>query len=275
MRAGLTARREGRARLRVTTAAGQLLIKPVTLAHLEERACFPLAPFDHLVLHAGGRAFAFGGRQFEALRIQPELRALDDPLQALEVRELYTHAARVVCLRPPLDLEALVASSHVHWDRPRPDTHPEHGQPPLDRAVDAFWRAARPLCPADEAGLRKGAFHEDLQVGNLLRAEGGPLHVIDPDPIWHAPAVLNLAHFFVMEIFGRQRADRFEALRAALLDVLEEERPRDFDFFVLLALFRALVRRAFHVDHFHDRWCEDLVWFFERFSEDYLGRVGR
>jgi hypothetical protein len=272
--AGADVRAEGQGRLFVSTAAGALLIKPTSPAHLAERAFFQLRPFEGLVLHPGGRAFEFEGQTYEAITMQPGLRKLSGPDEALAVRELYTHADRVAFLRPALGIEDLVQRNHAHWDVPKPHAHPDAGQPPLDAVVEAFWALAGPLAPAAPARLRTGLFHEDLHTGNLLLGEGGALHVIDPDPVWHAPAILNLAHFLVMEALAAQRRERLLPLRAAMLDVLEAESAQDLDFFVLLAIFRVLVRRAFHMDYYHPGWAQDLQWYLDTFGrQQYLAAV--
>lgn len=272
--AGANARTEGEARLFLRTATGELLLKPTSPAHLAERAIFQLRPFDDLVLHTGGRIFELEGQLYEVVEMQEGLRKLDDPMQALAVRELYTHADRVLLLAPALDIPALVTRNHAHWDVAKPSAHPEAGQPPLDPAVEAFWELAEPLAPASPERFRAGLFHEDLQTGNLLLSPAGALHVIDPDPIWHAPAVLNLAHFLVMEALATQRRERIVPLRSVMLEVLEEESPEDFDFFVVLAIFRVLVRRAFHVDYFHPGWAKDLRWYLDVFArQQYLEAV--
>lgn len=269
--ANLAPRLEGEERLWVDTESERLLLKPVAPAHLDERAFLQRAPFDGLVVHAGGRVFHFEGQAFEVITLRPELRPIEDPEAALGLRELYTHADRITMLTPPLDIDALVDGHHAHWDVDKPHAQPDHGRPPIDRAVQAFRALAEPLRPASPERFRRGLFHEDLQVGNLMLAPSGALHVIDPDPVWHAPAVLNLAHFLVMEVFAKQHRDRLAPLRAAMLEVLEEETPRDFDFFVLLAIFRALVRRAFHADYHHAGWCDDLVWYLDTFGrQQYL-----
>jgi hypothetical protein len=140
---------------------------------------------------------------------------------------------------------------------------------PHDPLIELFRTAAKELWPHDESRFRSGLFHEDLQTGNLL-AGRGLLHVIDLDPLWHSYSILNLAHFFVMEVVARQRPELFEPLRSHFLAALREESERDFDFFVLLALYRVLVRRAFHRDYFGESLHREFAALFDHF---YLGRV--
>lgn len=270
---GLTAQLEGEERLWVDTEGGRLLLKPVAPAHLAERAFLQVRAFDALVVHPGGRVFSFEQATYEVITLQSDLQKVEQATDVLGIRELYTHADRVVMLRPRLTLDALVEANHAHWDIDKPHAAPEHGRPPIERAVQAFWALAASRRPAHPERFRAGLFHEDLQVGNVLRAPSGILHIIDPDPVWHAPAVLNLAHFLVLEVFAKQRADLLPSLRAAMLSVLQEERPEDFDFFVLLAMFRALVRRAFHADYHHAGWCDDLLWYLDTFAQQYLEAI--
>lgn len=271
--APLTVRPEGEQRLWVDTEGGRLLLKPVAPAHLSERAFLQVRAFDGLVLHSGGRVFSLEGTTYEVITLQSDLQKVEHANDVLGIRELYTHADRIVMLGPRLALDALVEANHAHWDIDKPCAAAGHGRPQIDRAVQAFWAIAESHRPEDPERFRAGLFHEDLQVGNVMRAPSGTLHIIDPDPIWHAPAVLNLAHFLVLEVFAKQRADLLPSLRAAMISVLEEERPEDFDFFVLLAMFRALVRRAFHADYHHAGWCDDLMWYLDTFSKQYLEAI--
>ncbi len=266
----LSVRLEGEERLWVETEGGRLLLKQVAPAHLDERAFLQVRPFDGLVVHPGGRVFCFGGASYEVITLQSVLQKVDQATDVLGITELYTHCDRIVMLRPRLGLDALVEANHAHWDIDKPHAAADHGQPTIDRAVQAFWAIAESRRPQDPQRFRAGLFHEDLQVGNVLRAPSGTLHIIDPDPIWHAPAVLNLAHFLVLEVFAKQHTHLLPRLRSEMLSVLEEETAEDFDFFVLLAMFRALVRRAFHAEYHHEGWCDDLLWYLDTFSKQYL-----
>jgi hypothetical protein len=224
-------------------------------------------------LHTRAQTFAWGDELYQLIDLDPELKHIEDAKDALDITQLYACSDHVRMLGPRLTIDDLVRTHHVNYHLPGRDGHPRARDISLEPFVELFHASTRDLRPADEARFRSGLFHEDLQTGNLLSG-GGRLHVIDLDPIWHTYSVMNLAHFTAIEVVANRRHDLFDAVRDRFLAALVEESPRDFDYFVLLALYRALVRRAFHRDVFAASALEDFAWYFRQLGLDfYLARA--
>jgi len=259
--------------LRLDTDAGPKLIKRFYPECLSEQAFVVVGRLPGLCLHRRTQLFSWGDALYQLIELDPELARIEDPRDALGVTQLYTCSDHIRMLVPKLTIDELIRSHHVNYHVPKGDGHPRAREIGLEGFADLFHSATRDIWPEDEARFRSGLFHEDLQTGNIL-AGRERLHLIDLDPVWHTYSVMNLAHFFVMEVVGKSRVDLFDGIRAHFLGVLGEESERDFDFFVLLALYRVLVRRAFHRDVFAETALADFTWYFSYFGLDfYRARV--
>jgi hypothetical protein len=270
---GLQPALDAKGSLRIETDSGPKLIKRFYAESLREQAFIVARGIPGLCLHNRAQLFSWGDELHQLIDLDPSLEPIDDPRDALAITQLYACSDHVAMLVPKLTIEELIRKHHVNYQVVKGDGHPQAREIPLEDFAELFYSATRDFWPQDEVRFRSGMFHEDLQTGNLL-AGRGRLHVIDLDPIWHTYSVMNLAHFFVIEVIGKQRADLFDPIRAHFLGVLAEESESDFDFFVLLALYRALLRRAFHREIFAKSAHADFAWYFEHLGlHFYLGRV--
>lgn len=270
---GLRARRDPKGSLRVETAEGELLLKRIGAENLREQAFVVVGAIPGLVIEREAQTFELDGELYQAIAIDPALRPSSDALACGGITALYTHHSSVAMLGPSLDLEGLVRGYHTHHTTTKSHGHPDAKRHDLGRAADRFLELVRDLVPARPERLRTGFVHEDLQTGNILHAEGA-LHLIDLDPVLHSYSVLNLSHFLVQEVIAKSQPALLEPLRARFVAALVEESDRDFDFFVMLSVFRALVRRAFHRDYFHAGWEEELSWYLRELGvKGYLERL--
>jgi hypothetical protein len=260
-------------RLWLDTPRGRALAKPVLAPNLGERAFVVLAPLPGLVLRRDEELFPLDDGWVALTWLDPTLRRLDDPLDGLAIGALYTHAANVAVFTPALDLDALLDGPHTHVDRAGLDAHPAGRGADVRPLADHARARLASRWPRAPERFRTGLFHEDLQAGNLLVGPDA-LHVVDLDPLWHTYAVMNLAHYVAQEVLAKDEPTLLAPLRAACLALLVEESAEDFDFFVGVAVHRALVRRAFHVDHHTSDWVEAYRWFFDHHAvRGYLERL--
>jgi len=249
------------------------LIKRISHENLHDQAFVVTGELPGLVVRRDAQTFELEGELYQIITLDPALTPSDDPLACLGITALYTHHRSITMLRPPLDIDALARTHHTHKDTVKSHGHPAGPAADLRPVVDAFFESMRSRMPRDASRFRTGFAHEDLQTGNVLHGQGA-LHLIDLDPILSTYSVFNLAHFVAMEVVAKQQPDALAPLRAHFIGVLEEETAGDFDFFVMLAIFRALVRRAFHRDYYSDDWANDLLWIFrEEGVKKYLERV--
>lgn len=271
---GLVVERVSERRLVVRSPAGATLIKPAHLDHLDDHAFLVAEPIPGIEIVTSGRFFRLGDRLYQATPLDPRLRPASSLDELLAIDGLYRHRDRIIMLGEFADLDRLVLGPHPNKDDDKGQGHPAGPSASLDRVVEIFRRSTAEIAPRRPERLARGLHHGDLISDNILVGPDG-LHVIDLDPILHTYAALNLAHFFAAEILAKPQNHRyFGAVRARFVGALEADDAESFDFFVLLALWRALVRRAFQKHIFHDDWEEDLLWYFQRFGQDgYLSRV--
>jgi hypothetical protein len=259
--------------LRLETEAGPKLVKRFYPESLREQAFILRRNIAGLCLHHRVQLFAWDDELYQLIDLDPALKPVEDPREALGITQLYTCSDHIAMLVPKLTIEDLIRSHHVNYQVVKGDGHPRAREIGLESFVDLFHSSTRELWPEDEGRFRSGLFHEDLQTTNIL-AGRGRLHLIDLDPIWHTYSVMNLAHFFAMEVIGKRRLGAFDGIREHLVAALEEESERDFDFFVLLALYRALLRRVFHKEIFAPSAPSDFTWYFQELGFNfYLRRV--
>lgn len=273
---GLAVEPSGEHRLLVRSAVGTELIKPATLAHLVDHAFLVVENIPGLEILSSVRFFSSNGKMYQATRLDPQLRAATSVEELLPIERLYRYRHCIVMLEEHKDIMHLLRGPHPNKDIDKGDGHPAGPHTALDRVVDAFLAVTADMFPLHEAALSRGFYHADLISENVLVGPDG-LCLIDLDPVLHSYAVMNLAHFFVTEVLCRPaNAAMFDRARAHFLGVLEPPDLESFDFFVMLTLFRTLIRRAFHKRFFHDEWEDELLWYFDRFGQEmYLRRVGR
>lgn len=273
------ARRGGeteRPRLIVELGHDRVLIKAIDRDQLQDRAFLVSRPLDGLRLRLRTQIFAHAGQLYELVRLDPRLRpAAASELDALFV--LYEQADRVCMLAPFVDLDALLRGPHINKDIDRGDGHPAGPGASLDGVLAELAPTLAPLRPATDAGLRRGLVHGDLHRHNLMvpRAGEGSAVLIDLDPLLHSYAALNLAHLCIDEyIVGAGRHAQLPGFRARVLARLAPADAAAFDYLVLVELFRMLVKRAFHRQHYSEDWEEELLFLFEGYGVDtYLARV--
>ncbi|WP_181197663.1 phosphotransferase [Enhygromyxa salina] len=265
-----------RPRLIVELGHERALIKAIDRDQLHDRAFVLSRPLDGLRLRLRTQIFAHAGQLYELVRLDPRLR----PATASELDPLfmlYEQAERICMLAPFVELDALLRGPHINKDIDRGDGHPEGPSASLDGVLAAIEPTLGPLRPATDAGLRRGLVHGDLHRHNLMvpRAGDGPAVLIDLDPIFHSYAALNLAHLCIDEyVAGAGRHAELPGFRARVLARLAPADAAAFDYLVLVELFRMLVKRAFHRQHYSEDWEDELLFLFEGYGVDtYLARV--
>lgn len=264
-------------RLIVPLRDRRVLIKRLSRGELRDRAFVVGAALDGLDLRLHTQVLEFEGELYELVDFDESYRPAASPAECEPLFALYEQAERITMLGRFVDFDGLLRGPHINKDEDRGDGHPAGPEASLDRVLAAIEPSLARVRPACDAGLRRGLVHGDLHRGNLLIpcAGQGPGLLIDLDPIIHSYAALNLAHLCVEEFVARPAAaGELRAFHARALASMTQADARAFDFIVLVELFRMLVKRGFHRDHYSDEWEDELLFLFEGYGvETYLAGV--
>ena len=150
------------------------------------------------------RTFRWNDSLYAEIVVNDELYPVDDPMECLDILELYTHHAHVKMLTPPLGISELIDGHHSNYNFSKLRGHKAAAHESLRNVSDYFREQTSSLRPKDTKDFRQGLFHEDLQTGNILLGDER-IHLIDLDPILHTFSIMNLAYFLSWKYFIESR----------------------------------------------------------------------
>jgi hypothetical protein len=238
------------------------LIKPVHHSSLRNLSFILLEPLPNFSLMKNPDFFEVAGILFQKIKINFDYSRLNNKLEAFDVvLSLYQSSRYFRMLKPMLNHQDLITNQESSMNFDTVEEFSKVSSSAFENLFKELSNRVGEKLKLEISNFSTGFVHEDLHWENILTNKNEKL-LIDLDPVVHSYTFLNFVYFYILSCEGENSNEFKKKIISKIKKVVLETEMESFNYFLSIAIFRLLIKRAFHIDYYSLNWEDEVQYHF-------------